>query len=70
MRLRLPPVVVNVARSLDELAGRALEKLDLRDLHIYGGLTLVGIGLAPLFGLYTLAVVGVVLFYLGVWRME
>lgn len=58
-QLRLPPAAVE-----------ALEKLDLRDLHIYGGLALVGVGLAPLLGAYTPAAVGAVLFYLGVWRMK
>ena len=49
---------------------RRAEKPDVRDLHIYGGLVLVGLGLYTLIGIAAVAVVGAVLFYVGVWRMS
>ena len=45
------------------------EKPDGRDLHIYGGLALVGLGLFPLIGAAALSVVGAVVVYVGIWRM-
>ena len=41
-----------------------------RDLHVYGGLVLVGLGLYTLIGIAAAAVVGAVLVYVGVWRMR
>lgn len=40
----------------------------MRDVHVYGGIALVGCGLWYLIGPVSLAAVGVALFYLGVWR--
>ena len=45
-------------------------KPDLRDWHVYGGLMLVGYGVWTVAGPCALAVVGVGLFYLGVWRAK
>lgn len=43
---------------------------DFRDLNIYGGLLLVGLGLGLLSWGLGIAVVGAALFYLGVWRLK
>ena len=48
---------------------RRAEKPDGRDLHLYGGLALVGASLYPLIGVAALTVVGAFIVYLGVWRM-
>lgn len=42
-------------------------KPDVRDVHIYGGLILLGVGVEC--SAWGFAVVGAALAYLGVWRM-
>jgi len=43
-------------------------RFDLKDLHTYGGLALIGAGLAFLCWPAAVAVTGAALFYIGVWR--
>lgn len=44
-------------------------KADLRDLHIYGGIVLAGIGIGFIYWQAALIAVGASLAYLGVWRL-
>lgn len=47
-----------------------LPEPDGRDLHAYGGLALLAVGVGGVFGgFWGLIVVGTVLTYMGIWRM-
>lgn len=49
---------------------KILKDLDLRDLHIYGGLLCVGVGLSLAVSVaVALITVGSVAAYLGIWRL-
>lgn len=45
-------------------------QIGARDLHIYGGLALLGLGLWTDFGAYALTVPGALLFGIGVWGIS
>lgn len=49
---------------------KPLRRIDGRDVHIYGGLVGIAVGGWLWQGPASLAVVGALLFYLGVWRMR
>lgn len=57
-----------------KICGRILLRLrglvDIRDVHVYGGILLLGVGLAAIDWRLGLAIAGCILFYLGVRKVK
>ncbi len=57
-------------KAFTKHAARLFSALDFRDLHIYGGLGLLGYGFYLVLGDWAYAIVGGVLFAMGVLLMR